>query len=177
LKPKGYLKSTTASAGKKYQPKVAQVNTKVLVEKLTREENFKQTPSAEVSTSKPKVISKDPEVIIPKVKIEIDSNDIPSNHNKKTSSLPVVATTMSTSSLPEVKVSTLQNPEEHISYPDSPSTRFSYLYASYESEETNPHFPFPPLLYFSSPNNLFLEFPSPHPEEVERSPVRSLKVF
>jgi hypothetical protein len=53
LKPKGYLKSTIASTGKIYQPKVAQINAKVLVEELTLEENFKQAPFAEASTSKP----------------------------------------------------------------------------------------------------------------------------
>jgi hypothetical protein len=47
LKPKGYLKSTTASTGKKYQPKATQINTKVQVEELTPEKDFKQTPSAE----------------------------------------------------------------------------------------------------------------------------------
>jgi len=37
LKPKGYVKSTTASTSKKYQPKATQINTKVQVEKLTPE--------------------------------------------------------------------------------------------------------------------------------------------
>jgi hypothetical protein len=60
LKPKGYLKSTTTSAGKIYQPKVAQVNTKIPVEEPTPEENFKQAPSAEASTSKPEVRFENP---------------------------------------------------------------------------------------------------------------------
>jgi hypothetical protein len=176
LKPKRYLKSTTASAGKIYQPKVTQVNAKVLIEELTLEENFKQTPSAELSTSKPEARLEDPEINVPKIKIEIGSTDTLNGQDKRSLTILVVVNTLSTSSLPKVKVSVLQNPEEHILYLDS-SPIGSPIYTSCNSEETSPHFPFPPLLYFSSPNNLFLEFPSPHPEEVERSPVRSLKVF
>jgi hypothetical protein len=176
LKPKGYLKSTTASTGKIYQPKVTQVNAKVPIEELTPEESFKQVPSAEASTSKPEAKLENPEVIVPKIKIEIDSTDTPTGQNKRSLSIPIVVDTLSIPSLPEVKVSVFRNSEEYILYPDS-SPIGSPIYTSCKSEETSPHFPFPPLLDFSSPNDLFLELPSPHPEVVERSPLRSLEVF
>jgi hypothetical protein len=105
LKPKGYLKSTTASAGKIYQPKVAQVNAKVLVEELTPEENFKQAPSAEASTSKPEFRFENPEVIVPKIKIEIDSTDTPNGQNKRSLSIPIALILCRPPSLLEVKVS------------------------------------------------------------------------
>jgi hypothetical protein len=107
LKPKGYLKSTTASAGKIYQPKVAQVNTKILVEELTPEENFKQAPSVEISTSKPEVRFENPKEIVPKIKTEIDSTDTPKGQNEISLSIPIVVNILCTSSLPEVKVSVL----------------------------------------------------------------------
>jgi hypothetical protein len=91
---------TTTSAGKKYQPKVTQVNTKVMVEELTLEENFKQTPSTEASTSKPNVNYKNPEVIAPKIKIEIDPSNTPNNLNKRASSIPIVIIFLSTPSSP-----------------------------------------------------------------------------
>jgi hypothetical protein len=145
LKPKGYLKSTTASVGKIYQPKVAQVNTKVLVEELTPEENFKQAPSAETSTSKPEVRFEIPKEILPNIKTEIDSNDTPKGHNERSLSIPIVINIMSTSSFPEVKFSVLRNPEEHFLYPDS-SPIGSPVYTSCKFEETSPRFCFPPLL-------------------------------
>jgi hypothetical protein len=77
LKLKGYLNSTTTSTGKIYQPKVAQVNTKILVDELTPKQNFKQAPSAETSTSKPEFRFDKPEEIAPKIKTKIDSNDTP----------------------------------------------------------------------------------------------------
>ena len=55
LKPKGYLKSTTSSSGRKYQPKITKVNNKVPVEGLTPEEKFKETPSSKSSTSEPEI--------------------------------------------------------------------------------------------------------------------------
>jgi hypothetical protein len=104
LKPKGYLTLTIASAGKVYQPKVAQVNNKVLVEELTLEDNFKQTPSAEASTSKHEARFENSEVIVPKINIEIESNDTPKGQNEISSSILDVINTLSTSSFPEVKV-------------------------------------------------------------------------
>jgi hypothetical protein len=77
LKPKGYLKSTTASSGKIYQPNVSQVSTEVVVEELTSKENFKQTPSAEASTSKPEVRFENLEEVVPKINTEVESTDTP----------------------------------------------------------------------------------------------------
>jgi hypothetical protein len=77
LKPKGYLKSTTASAGKVYQPKVTQVNAKVPIEELTPKVHLKQVPSTEASTSKPEAKLENLEVIVPKIKVEIDSTNTP----------------------------------------------------------------------------------------------------
>jgi hypothetical protein len=176
LKPKGYLKQTVASTGKVYQPKVTQVNAKVQIEELTPKESFKQVPSAEASTSKPEAKLENPEVIVPEIKVEIDLNDTPTSQNKKSLSIPAVIDTLTFPPLPEVKVSVSRNSEEYILYPDS-SPIGSPIYTSCKSEETNPHFPFPPLLYFPSPNDLFPELPSPHPEVVERSPLQSLEVF
>jgi len=76
LKPNGYLKSTVASTGKVYQPKVTQVNSKVQIEELTPEESFKQVPSAEASTRKLEAEIENPEVIVPEIKVEIELNDI-----------------------------------------------------------------------------------------------------
>jgi hypothetical protein len=83
---------------------------------------------------------------------------------------------VSTPSSPEVKVSVIRNPEEHTLYPDS-SPVGSPIYTSCKSEEVNPRFPFPPPLDFVSPDDHLPYFPSPHPEEVERSPLRSIEVF
>jgi hypothetical protein len=77
---------------------------------------------------------------------------------------------------PEVNFLVSRNFEEYILYPDSYPIG-SPIYTSCKSEETSPHFPYPPLLNFSSPNDLFLELPLPHPEVVERSPLQSLEVF
>jgi hypothetical protein len=84
-----------------------QVNTKVLVEELTPEENFKQTPSLVVSTSKPEFRCENPEVIVPEIKIEIVYYDTPNGLNKRDSYLPIVIKTLLTSPLPELKFSAL----------------------------------------------------------------------
>jgi hypothetical protein len=127
LKPKGYLKSTTSSSGKKYQPKITQVNTQVPVEILTPEENFKQTISVEASTSDTAI------------KIEIDPSDTQNSLNKRSSSIPTIVTSLSTPSSPETKVYVLRNPEEHTLYPDS-SPVGSPIYTSCKSEEVSPCF-------------------------------------
>jgi hypothetical protein len=154
LKPKGYLKSTTASTGKIYEPKVLQVSANVPVEELTPKENFKEAPSAEASTSKPEVRFEKPDEFLPKIKTEVDSTNTSNSQNKISLDIPAVVSILSTPSLPEVKVSILQNLEEHILDLDS-SPIGSPIYTSYKSEKTSPCFPFPPLLYFSSPNDLF----------------------
>jgi hypothetical protein len=96
--------------------------------------------------------------------------------NKISHLILVVINTPSVISSPEAKVLVSQNSEEYILYPDSPPIG-SPIYISCKYEKTNPHFPFPPLLYFPSPNGLFLELPSPYPDLVERSPLQSLEVF
>jgi hypothetical protein len=159
LKPKGYLKSTTALAGKNYQPKVSPINTKVLVERSTPEENFEPTPS--------------PEEVVPEIKIETNSYNNPNYPNKGISSIPTIVNFVSTTSSPEVKVLVLRNPKENTLYPDS-SPVGSPIYTSCKSEETSPRFSFPPLLEFTLPNDRFPYFPSPHLEEVKRSPLLSL---
>jgi hypothetical protein len=68
LKPKGYLNLTTASTGKKYQPKVSQINTKVMIEESTPEKDFKQTPF-DVD-------------VVPEIKIEIEPCNTPNCLNK-----------------------------------------------------------------------------------------------
>jgi hypothetical protein len=164
LKPRGYLKSTTSSSGKKYQPKITQVNSKVPVEGLTPEENFKQTTSAEASISEPTI------------KVEIDPFDTPNYLNRRASSIPAIVNFLSTPPSPDVKVSILRNPEECTLYSDL-SPVGSPIYTSCKSEEASPRFLFPPLLDFASHNDHFPYFPSSHPEEVERSPLQSLEVY
>jgi hypothetical protein len=103
-------------------------------------------------------------------------NDTPTSQNKRSHSIHVVVDTLLVLSLPEVKVSVSRSSEEYILYPDASPIGFP-IYTSCKSEETNPHFLFPTLLDFPSPNDLFSELPSPHPEVVERSPLQSLEVF
>jgi len=107
LKPKGYPKSTTATVVKKYQPKVAPVNTNFLVEELTPEENSKRTPFVEDSTCKPDVSYKNPVVIESEIKSEVDPSETPNSPNKRIASIPVVVNFFSTPSSPEEKVSDL----------------------------------------------------------------------
>ena len=71
MKPKEYLRQTSASAGKIHQPRITQVSVKIFTEEQTLKENFKQLHSAEESTSKPKIKLETPEVIIPEIKFEI----------------------------------------------------------------------------------------------------------
>jgi hypothetical protein len=47
LKPKGYLRQTSASTGKVYQPIASQVNVKIPIEERTLKEISKQVHSAE----------------------------------------------------------------------------------------------------------------------------------
>jgi hypothetical protein len=145
LKPKGYLKSTTSSSGKKYQPKITQVNTKILVEILTPEEIFEKTFSAKASTR---------ETII---KIDIDPSDTQNSLNKGSSSIPTIVTFLSTPSSPETKVFVLRNLKEHTLYPDSSPTG-SPIYTYCKFEEASPSFPFPPLLDFTSYNDSVSSF-------------------
>lgn len=98
LKPKGYLRQTSASAGKVHQPRITQVNVKITVEELTPKENFKQVHFAEASTSKPEIKLDTPEVIIPEIKFEIDQFihvsliDTFTSENKGSISIPTVGT-------------------------------------------------------------------------------------
>jgi hypothetical protein len=101
LKPKGYFRYTTSSSGKKYQPKINQVNTKVLVEILTPEEIVEQMLLTEASTSERAI------------NIEIDPFDAQNNLNKRSSSILAIVTFLSTRSSPETKVSIIRNLEEH----------------------------------------------------------------
>jgi hypothetical protein len=117
LKPKGYLKSTVASTGKVYQPKVTQVNAKVPIEELTPKESFKQIHSAEASTSEPEAKLETPKVIVPEIKVEIDLTDTFTSENKRSLSIPVVIDTLSVLSFPEVKVSVSRNSEEYYFIP------------------------------------------------------------
>jgi hypothetical protein len=128
LKPKGYLKSTTTSIGKIYQPKFSQVNTKILVEEPTPQENFKQAPSAEASTSKPEVRFENPEEVVPKIKTEVDSTNTPKGQNERSLLIPIVVNIMSTSSFPEVKFPALRNPEEHFVYLIHPLLALLFIY-------------------------------------------------
>jgi hypothetical protein len=164
LNSKGYLKSTTSSSGKKYQPKITQFNTKVPVEILNPEEIFEQTLSVEASTSKTTI------------KTEIDPYDTQNGLNKGSSSIHVIITSLSTPSSPETKVYVLINPKERTLYPDS-SPASSPIYTSCKSEEVIPRFLFSPLLEFTPCNNKFLVFYSLQPEEVEQSPLQSLEVY
>jgi hypothetical protein len=72
LKLKGYLKQTSASVGKVYQPRVMQVNSKILVEELSLKEKIKQVHSIETSTSKSDGKLETLEVIILEIKFWID---------------------------------------------------------------------------------------------------------
>jgi hypothetical protein len=164
LKPKGYFRSTASYLGNKYQPKLTQVNTKVLVEILTPKEFFEQTPSVEASTRETAI------------KIEIDPSDTQNSLNKRPSSIPAIATFLSTPSSLETKVYVLRNPEECTLYPDS-SHVGSPIYTSCKYEEANPHFPFPPLLDSTPYNDRFPVFSSLQPEELEQSPFWSLAVY
>jgi hypothetical protein len=170
LKPKGYLKSTAASTGKVYQPKVTQVNAKVQTEELTPKESFKQIHSAEASTSKPEAKLENPEVIVPEIKVEIDLTDTFTSENKRSLSIPTVIDTLSNSLLSRSEGFVSRNSEEYFLYPDS-SPIVSPIYTSCKSEETNPSFPFPPHIDLPSPRIHFPELHSPHPEVVERSPT------
>jgi hypothetical protein len=99
LKPKGYLRQTSASAGKIYQPRVTQVNVKILVEELSLKEKSKQVHYAEASTSKSEVKLETPEVIIPEIKFEIDQTihisliDTFTSENKESISIPTIIST------------------------------------------------------------------------------------
>jgi hypothetical protein len=65
LKPKGYVRQTSASIGKVHKPIITQFNVNILAEELTLKEDFRHVHPAEASTSKPEINLETPEVIIP----------------------------------------------------------------------------------------------------------------
>jgi hypothetical protein len=89
LKPKGYLKSTVASAGKVYQPKVTQVNAKVPIEELTLKKVLNKFILQRHQLVNLRLNSKTPEVIVPEIKVEIDPTDTFTSENKRSLSIPV----------------------------------------------------------------------------------------
>jgi hypothetical protein len=116
------------------------------------------------------------EEVVPEIKIDIGTSDSPNSMNKISSFIPSIVTLLSTPSSPKEKVLVLRNHEERTLFLNS-FPAGSPIYTSCKSEETSPRFPFPPLLDFTSPNDHFPDFSLPHPEEVERSPLRSLEFF
>jgi hypothetical protein len=172
LKPKGYLRQTSASAGKVHQPRITQVNVKIPAEELTLKENFKQVHSAEASTSKPEIKLETPEVIIPEIKFEIDQTipvsliDTFTSENKDPFQSPLSLILSPILSLPEVKVFVSQNPEDYFLYSDS-SPITSPIYTSGKPEEPSSSFPFPPHLDLPSSHDHFPKLHSQHPEVVK----------
>jgi hypothetical protein len=176
LKPKGYLRHTTASASKVYQPRITQDNVKVHTEELTPKESFKQIHFVEASTSKPEVKIKTPEAIIPEIKVEIDPTDTFNSEDKGSPSIPIVINTLPILSFPEVKVYVSQNPEEYFIYPYS-SPIDTPLCTYGKPEEPSSSFHFPPHIDLSYPHDPFPKLHSSHPKVVERLAVQSLEVF
>jgi hypothetical protein len=111
LKPKGYLKQTSASVGKVHQPRITQVNANIPAEEQTLKENFKQFHYVEASTSKPKVKLETPEVIVSELKFEIDQT----NHIL----IPTIIYSLSIIYPPKVKFYVSRNLEDYFLYPDS----------------------------------------------------------
>jgi hypothetical protein len=60
-----------------------------------------------VSTSRPEARLENPEIIVLEINNEIDLTDTPTSQTKRHLSIPTVVGTLSTPSLPEVKVSAL----------------------------------------------------------------------
>jgi hypothetical protein len=67
-----YLRQTSTSTGKVYQPIITPVNVKIPAEELSLKEKSKQVHSAKASTTKFEVKLETPEAIIPEINFEID---------------------------------------------------------------------------------------------------------
>jgi hypothetical protein len=157
LKPRGYLKKTTASTSKVYQPKS---NTRVLFEQLTPQEDFTQVFSEETFTVRIEAETLKPELVSPEIKSETVPTVSFTNKGKKSISIPA---SIDISSVPEVKLPTSRSFEEDILYSDLTPVG-SPVYTSCKSEEPSPHFPFPSFSDFLSPEPFSL-----NPEGAERS--------
>jgi hypothetical protein len=112
LKPRGYLKQTTTSTSKVYQPKPTQSNAKVPPEHLTLQEGSTQIYFGETSTNRIEAEIINPELVLPKIKVETDLTASFTNKGKKPISIPAL---IDIPSVPEVK---FQLPEvsKNISY-------------------------------------------------------------
>jgi hypothetical protein len=165
LKPRGYLKQTTASTSKVSQPKTVQTNAKVPLEQSILEEGYTKIHFRDTSIEKLEAENINPELVLPEIKAEIDSISLFTSKVKRSLSIPSF---IDIPLVPKVKVLVPQKYEDYISYPDSTLVG-SPVYISCKSEEPSPHFPFPPFLDFLCPNGQFLEPPSPHLEVDEGS--------
>jgi hypothetical protein len=193
LKSKGYLKQTSASAGKIYQPKVTHVNVKIPAEELSIKDKHQKVHSVEASSSKSEVKLEVLEEVAPKVKsndpksenihtIPISLIDTFTSESKESFSIPNIICTQPILSLPEVKVYVSKNPEDHFllsrssritspTYPSSPSERLG----------SSPHFP--PHLDFSSlsrdlsPYDFLAELRSHLPEAIKGLVHQSFEIF
>jgi hypothetical protein len=109
------------------------------------------------------------EVIIAKIKCEIELTDTFTSEEEESILDPTVINTLPILSYPEAKVSISRNPEEHYIYTDS-SPIATPIFTSGKPKEPDSSFPFPPHLDIPSPHDLF-------PKVVERSVVLSFEVF
>jgi len=88
VKPRGYLKKTTASTSKFYQPKPTQSNAKVPLEPLTPQEVSSQILFGETSADRIEAEIINPKLVLSEIKVEIDSTTPFSNKGKELISLP-----------------------------------------------------------------------------------------
>jgi hypothetical protein len=111
LKTGGYLKKTTMSTSKVYQPKPTQYNAKIPPEPFTSQEGSNQFYFRETSTNRiePEIINV--ELFLPKIKAKIDSTASFINKGKKPISIP---TLIGIPSISKLKVPTYRSLEEYI---------------------------------------------------------------
>jgi hypothetical protein len=141
LKPRGYLKQTTTSTSKVYQPKPTQSNTKVPSEQLTPQEVSTQIYFGETSTDRVEVEIINPDLVLPEIKTETDSITSFANKGKRPISIPA---SIDIPSVPEIKFPSSRSFEEHTLHSDSTPVG-SPVYISCKSEEPSPHLSFPPF--------------------------------
>jgi hypothetical protein len=141
-----------------------QTNAKVPLEQSTLQEDSTQIHFRETSTDKLEAEIINPKLVLPKIKSTTVFTNSLTNKCNRSLSIPAF---IYIPPVPEVKFSVSQNSEEHILYPDSTPVG-SPVYISCKSKEPSPHFPSPPFLNFSSPNDQFPEAPLNHPEVTKR---------
>ena len=99
LKPRGYLKQTTTSTSKVYQPKPTQSNAKVPLEHSTLQEGYTQSHFGDTSTNKPEIEVINPEQLLREIKVETISTPPSTNKGKGPLLIPAFI-----SRIPKVKV-------------------------------------------------------------------------